>query len=411
MNNLPTGWEPISLEHCGEIVSGGTPDRNNPAYWNGDILWVTPSEITANSGKYLQDTREKITKTGLSASSAKLLPVNTLLVTSRATLGEIALAAKPVSTNQGFKSIVPNSKIDPDFAYHKIKTIKQEMVRLASGTTFLEISKGDFSRIVIQKPQLPEQSRIAYVLDTIDEAIAQTEAVIAKLKQVRAGMLHDLLSYGLDKDGQLRDPIAHPEQFKDSPLGLIPKEWEMEQIGSLFELGRGRVISQLDLQQYTGIYPVYSSQSANDGVFGYLNTFDFDGEYITWTTDGANAGTVFYRNGKFNCTNVCGTLKSKGKVQETFGALTFARESKKHVSYVGNPKLMNNTVSQIWIVYPANLDEQQRIVRSLNKFDVVIDSEQIELTKLKSLKSGLQDDLLTGRVRVPETILGGGGRE
>ncbi len=235
MNSYPETWEQTTLEHYGEIVSGGTPDRNNLAYWNGDVLWVTPSEITSNNGKYLCGTRERITKLGLNASSAKLLPKNSLLVTSRATLGEVAVAAKPVSTNQGFKSIVPNSKTDPNFAYHQVKTIKREMVRLASGTTFLEISKGDFSRILVHRPQLPEQSRIAYVLDTIDEAIAQTEGVIAKLKQVRAGMLHDLLSYGLDENGQLRDPIAHPEQFKDSALGLIPRAWEVFSVDDLSE--------------------------------------------------------------------------------------------------------------------------------------------------------------------------------
>jgi len=180
MRNYPETWEEVTLGQFGEIVSGGTPDRNNPAYWNGDILWVTPSEITANNGKYLYDTREKITKAGLNASSAKLLPEKSLLITSRATLGELAIAAKPISTNQGFKSIIPNEVTDPVFAFYLVKTLKSEMVRLASGTTFLEISKSDFSRITAHRPQLLEQARIAYVLDTIDEAISKTEAVIAK---------------------------------------------------------------------------------------------------------------------------------------------------------------------------------------------------------------------------------------
>src|SRR5205807_5585812 len=104
---------------------------------------------------------------------------------------------------------------------------KSEMVRLATGTTFLEISKADFSRSRTRRPKRPEQSRIAAVLDTVDEAIAKTETVLAKLRQVRAGLLRDLLTRGLDHNGQPRDPIVHPEQFQDSRIGRIPRGWDV----------------------------------------------------------------------------------------------------------------------------------------------------------------------------------------
>ena len=164
------------------------------------------------------------------------------------------------------------------------------------------------------------------------------------------------------------------------------------------------MISQLDLEKNPGIYPVYSSQSANDGVFGYLATFDFEGEYVTWTTDGANAGTVFLRNGQFNCTNVCGTLKSKGYITEAFLSLSLTPIAKKFVSYVGNPKLMDNTVARILIAFPKTLIEQQAIVKSVNDIDAIIAAEEGEFQKLHMLKSGLMTDLLTGRVCVPEGI-------
>ncbi|MGI9249646.1 MAG: N-6 DNA methylase [Pseudohongiellaceae bacterium] len=194
VKNCPEAWDQVTLYHYGEVVSGGTPNRNNPAYWGGDILWVTPSEITSNTGKYLSSTREKITLIGLHASSAKVLPQNSLLVTSRATLCEVALAGNPISTNQGFKNIVPNKQTDSNFAFHQIKTLKREMTRLASGTTFLEISKGDFSRIPVNRPELPEQARIANVLDFIDETISKTEAELLKLRKIRLGLQDDLLS-------------------------------------------------------------------------------------------------------------------------------------------------------------------------------------------------------------------------
>ena len=96
-------------------------------------------------------------------------------------------------------------------------------------------------------------------------------------------------------------------------INKIPDDWIITNIGREFFLGRGRVISNIEILNNQGSYPVYSSQTENDGIMGKIDTFDFDGEYVTWTTDGANAGTVFYRNGQFNCTNVCGTIQPKNK--------------------------------------------------------------------------------------------------
>ena len=114
---------------------------------------------------------------------------------------------------------------------------------------------------------------------------------------------------------------------------LIPEGWKELEVREAFELGRGRVISKPEILGNPGIYPVYSSQSTNQGRMGAINTYDFDGEYITWTTDGAYAGTVFHRKGKFNCTNVCGTLKDKGtyEIHPKFVASYLETVAKNHV--------------------------------------------------------------------------------
>ena len=130
----------------------------------------------------------------------------------------------------------------------------------------------------------------------------------------------------------------------------IDPEWPMVRVDKLCELGRGRVISNQDIDANPGPYPVYSSQTSNNGVFGCLGSYDFDGEYVTWTTDGANAGTVFYRTGKFNCTNVCGTLKCKenavSKTNMKYLAQVLGQIAKPYVVQVGNPKLMNKEVAR-----------------------------------------------------------------
>ena len=148
----------------------------------------------------------------------------------------------------------------------------------------------------------------------------------------------------------------------------IDPDWPMVTIEELCELGRGRVISKKDIERNPGVYPVYSSQTSDDGLFGYLGSYDFDGEYVTWTTDGANAGTVFHRIGKFNCTNVCGTLRRRAQAESQihmgFLAQVLGQVAKSYVVQVGNPKLMNKEVARIPVPVPA-LETQETIIEDL----------------------------------------------
>lgn len=134
------------------------------------------------------------------------------------------------------------------------------------------------------------------------------------------------------------------------------------------------------LHTNAGQYPVYSSQTADDGVFGRVNSYDYDGEYITWTTDGANAGSIFYRNGKFSITNVCGLLKvSIDDVNAKFLSYSLAKVAKKYVSSgMGNPKLMSNVMANVKVQIPS-IKEQKRIVSILDKFDALVNDILIGL--------------------------------
>ena len=151
---------------------------------------------------------------------------------------------------------------------------------------------------------------------------------------------------------------------------LCPEGVEWKKLGEVCEIERGRVISKEDLKKNIGIYPVFSSQTTNNGEIGKINTFDFDGEFVTWTTDGANAGTVFYRNGKFSITNVCGLIKIDDTKILNYKFLYYwlSIEAKKHVYYgMGNPKLMSNQVNKIPIPLPP-LPIQEEIVKILDTF-------------------------------------------
>src|SRR5690554_3782298 len=160
---LPCDWSTLPIEEIGEVVSGGTPSRDNPRYWGGEIPWVTPGEVTGFGRKHLEETDEKITTEGLAQSGAKLLPPNSLLVTTRASLGAAVLNAALATTNQGFKSITFTNSFSPDYYYHWASKLKGELVRLASGTTFLEISGSQFRKISVPVPPRAEQRLIAHL--------------------------------------------------------------------------------------------------------------------------------------------------------------------------------------------------------------------------------------------------------
>ena len=180
---------------------------------------------------------------------------------------------------------------------------------------------------------------------------------------------------------------AYPE-YKDSGLlgiDAIPADWAIQRIKFLFEIGRGRVISQEELDE-DALYPVYSSQTQNDGCLGYINTYDFDCEQITWTTDGANAGTVFLRNGKHNCTNVCGTLQPKDEplgMKFFLYCLEYVCQFHKRPDTNG-AKIMNNEMAEISVTLPS-IFERTQITNFLDHETTKIDTlneEQQSLIRL-----------------------------
>ena len=170
----------------------------------------------------------------------------------------------------------------------------------------------------------------------------------------------------------------------------IESRWDLVKISSLCEIGRGRVISKKEIESNQGIYPVYSSQTSNDGIFGYLNSCDFDGEYVTWTTDGIYAGTCFYRNGKFNCTNVCGTLKNKSEnLMTKFLPLILNLIAPAYVVKVANPKLMNNVMADIKIPLPPK-DIQQKIINEIENLELF---EKDSREKIEDLKNEIKNQI------------------
>jgi type I restriction enzyme S subunit len=189
-------WVERTLPELAEIRSGGTPSTTNPEMWDGDIAWCTPTDITALKGaRFLSQTSRCITELGLRKSAAELLPEGTIVMTSRATIGECAIATIPMSTNQGFKNFISRPETDRDFLFHLLSAQKSGFIELCSGSTFLEIGMSQLRKYLVRTPtDIAEQSAIAEVLNDMDAEIEALETRLEKARQVKEGMMQNLLT-------------------------------------------------------------------------------------------------------------------------------------------------------------------------------------------------------------------------
>lgn len=340
-------------------------------------LYLRITDIT-DDGIYSDKQRVSVAYTG----TEKLLNNNDFLFArTGATVGKTYLNHQPdekIAFAGYLIRFVPDlSKIHPYYLalYCQTKSYWKwvKIFSIRSGQP--GISAEEYGNLPIPCPPMEEQRRIVEVLECWDKGIELVKKLIEQKE--------------LQKKGLLQNLVYNQPTCKNFYLG------------NLFSLGRGRVISKEEIQHNKGTYPVYSSQTSDNGILGYINSFDFEGEYLTWTTDGANAGKVFYRRGQFNCTNVCGTAKPhNSNLVNLYYVMSYLNKvTKRYVSYVGNPKLMNGVFSKIAIPLPEKTT-QDWAATVLETADKEIDLLKQKLAKLEAQKKGLMQVLLTGKIRL-----------
>jgi type I restriction enzyme S subunit len=200
MQNLLTGkirlkgfereWKEVRLGELGQVVAGGTPDTDKAEFWNGDIAWLTPSEVTS---KFISETERSITELGLQNSSAHLLPIGSLIICTRATVGTCCINTIPMATNQGFKNLITKNN-NVYFLYYLLTLQKKDIIQKAAGSTFLEISKKDIENLIFKAPVLSEQSAIADILATADKELDLLTHELEQQKLVKKYLMQQLLT-------------------------------------------------------------------------------------------------------------------------------------------------------------------------------------------------------------------------
>jgi len=295
--------------------------------------------------------------------------INDILITAVGTLGNVLVIRNdnPFYFKDGNLIWLKRINVNSDFLAYLLEINKKALEASAIGSSQKALTMVELRKLNLLFPPNSEQNKIAAFLSQIDERIATQNKIIEDLKILKSTISKRL---------------------------LLNESWERFQIADIASLGRGRVISSVEIsKQRSPKYPVYSSQTSSDGIMGYLDTYDFDGEYVTWTTDGANAGTVFYRNGKFNCTNVCGTLKINSNHNPYFVALCLNLIARKYVfTNLANPKLMNNVMATIEIYLP-DVKIQDSTSRILSSIDMKYKVENEIAVKYMKMKKYLLSNL------------------
>ena len=352
-------WNKYTINDLATVVGGGTPDTTVKSYWGGDIQWFTPSEIGKN--KYVDFSKRTITRDGLDNSSAKLLPLHTILLSSRATVGECSIASNECTTNQGFQSLIAK-QCNIDFLYYLIQTKKKDLIRNACGSTFLEISANEIRKIKVAVPVQNEQEQIAKLLSLIDERIATQNKIIEDLKKLKSAIT-DLLFHSIADAHTIRlGKIAHITN------------------------GAGDV-QDANTEHQEDWYPFFDRSEE----LKWFPTYSFDKEAVIYAGEGQSFYPQYY-NGKFALHQRCYAITDFASCiipkycyhfMNTLNSY-FVRNS------VGStvPSLRMDIFQKVEIRLPP-IPKQQHICKIIDAFYTKLEVEQRGISILQELKQFL----------------------
>ena len=382
-------WEQRKLADLAEIIGGGTPDTNTPAYWDGDIDWYAPAEMEAQ--RYATSSVRKITELGLQKSSAKVLPAyKTVLFTSRAGIGKMAILQHPAATNQGFQSLVLKDGTEPYFIYSMGDKIKDMAEGIASGSTFLEISGRMLGNLEVMIPSLKEQQEVAAFFRSIDNLITLHQRKYDKLVNVKKSCLEKMFPKNgsnvpeirfsgfteaweqrklrniADKVTEKNADLAVLETFTNSAeFGIISQRdffdhdiSNAENIGGYYVVKNEDFVYNPRISVTAPVGPINRNKLGRNGVMSPLytvfRTHDIDTTYLEWFFKSASWHDFMHYNG------------DSGARSDRFS-------------------IKDAVFFEMSIPYPE-IAEQRKIGRYLDQLDNLITLLQRELEKLQNLK-------------------------
>lgn len=388
-NNLPKGWQKVKLGEITKVFGGGTPSTSNPNYWNGNIPWLTPAEVVALRGnRFIEKTDRYITEEGLRHSSAKLIPAYSLLLTSRATIGEVVINKIPMATNQGFINIIPD-KIDLMFLFYWLRMKKNYLNKMAVGSTFNELSKSVFKKIEIIYPEdINEQKRIAEILSAFDDKIELNNKLIKTLEKMASAIFKEWFV-------KFKFPGWEKVKFVDSELGKIPEGWEVKDFETIMEFLNGRKPPE-NIFSPSGRYYIYGSNT----IMGRSEKFLYEGPIIVLARIGSNCGALRLNISPCWISNNATGIKGKDNISTFFVYLLLKNFDFSQIKEgTGQPYINIKALKSYKVILPAS-NILYRFDELVSNFYFNIHQKVEENQKLSALRDLLLPKLMSGEIRI-----------
>jgi len=409
-------WSEDVLLNLGSVTVGGTPRTSVEKYWKDEIPWMSSGDVHL---RRIYDVPGRISKLGLQSSNATLVSPPSVavgLAGQGKTRGTVALALRNICTNQSVALIKSEErKLNIVYLFYNLEFRYEELRSRSAGGGRAGLSKAILEQLPIPLPQVEYQEAIATVLSTIDRAIEQTEALIAKQQRIKTGLMQDLLTKGIDEHGNIRSEETH--EFKDSAIGRIPVEWEVFLLDSLAKRGSGHTPNKNHPEYWNGgIKWVSLSDSRHlDKIFIFETEKEISDKGLK------NSSAVLHPKGTVILSRDAGVgksaiLASEMAVSQHFMAWICQEDLNNLYLYYWLQKekprfegiALGSTIVTIGLQFfreylvaiPSSIDEQDMIAKILKNSDDHIIRENLTLKKLQHQKTGLMQDLLTGKVRV-----------
>ena len=386
-------WKEVTLSELGTIVGGATPSTKITSFYDGNIPWLTPKDLSVNDNKYIFRGERNITEEGFKSCSCKMLPKGSILFSSRAPIGYVAIAANDMCTNQGFKSVIPNDETDSEFLYYLLKYNKNNIASQGSGTTFAEVSGKTMKEIEVVVPkEKDDQRHIASVLSSLDRKIELNNKINADLEEMAQAIFKNwFVDFEPFKDGK----------FVDSELGMIPEGWKIGSLGDFCNVFTGKKNTNQAIEK--GLYPFFSCApeplASNDAIF--------NGKAIIIAGNGSYTGRTSFYNGGFDLyqrTYAC-TIREQDKenlmiffyhmMKQFFEPTKMGGTRGSSIPYIvmGDITQQKFPYSEDWLIRFSN------IANSMMDRKLRIDKEN---SRLSLLRDTLLPRLMSGEIEVPE---------
>ena len=347
-------WSTYHLSDIAEVVGGGTPDTTVSSLWNGDIQWFTPTEV--GHQKYVSKSARTITQLGLQKSSAKKLPAGSILLSSRATIGECSIAQRECTTNQGFQNLIPKKDTNNEFLYYLAQTKKHHFIKYASGSTFLEISNSEIKKTKCTVPGTEEQTQIAAFLSALDDRIAVQNKIISKYETLIKGLCDMIFRH--DKSASLSDLVkCKTSALQENMVSTCPR----------------------------GEYKVLGAS----GAIAVIDTYQFDESGILILKDGSKAGKIQFAQGKYSVIGTSVVLIPNEACDARY--LYFAMSSidfEKYKVGSGIPHIYFKDYSNERIYYPDKA-LRKKITKTLDFYETMVEIERKMLSAMQKQKAFL----------------------